>query len=97
MKRTFTICITLAILASLRAAADDVRSSSIRLEVSIAAGLISSPQNGRLFVVMSPKSQLEPRLTIGQTGLDASLGRDVRLTGNQGAAFSAAVLFGVPR
>ena len=80
MKRTFTVCIVLAILASLRAAADDVRSSSIRLEVSIAAGLISSPQNGRLFVVMSPKSQLEPRLTIGQTGLDASpmFGRDIR-------------------
>jgi hypothetical protein len=80
VKRAVTVCIALAILASLRAAAHDVRSSSIRLEVTIAAGLVSSPQSGRLFVVLSPKSQSEPRLTIGQTGLDASpvFGRDIQ-------------------
>jgi len=47
-------------------------SSSLSFEVTIATGLISSPQSGRLFVVMSTKSQPEPRLTIGQTGVDAS-------------------------
>src|SRR6267142_6683473 len=80
MKRAVTFCLALALLASLHVAAHDVRSSSIRLEVTIAAGLVSSPQSGRLFVVLSPKSQPEPRLTIGQTGLDASpvFGRDLR-------------------
>jgi len=80
MKRAITFCLTLAILASLQVAAHVVRSSSIRLEVTIASGLVSSPQSGRLFVVLSPKSQPEPRLTIGQTGLDASpvFGRDIQ-------------------
>jgi len=80
MKRAITFCLTLVILASLHVAAHVVRSSSIRLEVTIASGLVSSPQSGRLFVVLSPKSQPEPRLTIGQTGLDASpvFGRDIQ-------------------
>jgi hypothetical protein len=40
---------------------------------------MTSPQNGRLFVVMSRKSQPAPMLTIGQTGVDASpvLARDI--------------------
>lgn len=56
------------------------RTASLRFEVTIAPGLSSSPQSGRLFVVMSAKSQQEPRLSIGQTGMDASpmLGRDVK-------------------
>ena len=80
MKRAVTFYIALAILASLRATAHDGRPSSIRLEVTITAGLISVPQSGRLFVVLSPKSQPEPRLTIGQTGLDASpvFSRDIQ-------------------
>ena len=51
----------------------------LRFEVTVATGLVSTPQNGRLFVVMSLKGQAEPRLMIGQTGLDASplFGRDV--------------------
>ncbi|HKA16856.1 MAG TPA: alpha/beta hydrolase-fold protein [Blastocatellia bacterium] len=54
-------------------------SAPLRFEVNIAPGLVSNAQNGRLFVVMSLKGQAEPRLTIGQTGLDASplFGRDV--------------------
>jgi len=54
-------------------------SSPLRFEVNIAPGLVSTTQNGRLFVVMSLKGQSEPRLTIGQTGLDGSplFGRDV--------------------
>ena len=80
MQRAVTFFLALGILASLHVAAHDVRSSSIRLEVTIAAGLVSSPQSGRLFVILSPKSQPEPRLTIGQTGLDASpvFGRDIQ-------------------
>ena len=67
-------------LISLYPPQHNARTAAIRFEVTAGPGLIASPQNGRLLVVMSPKSQPEPRLTIGQTGLDASpvLGRDVK-------------------
>lgn len=62
-----------------KAPAQKAQSSALRFEVTVAHGLISSPQQGRLLVVMSSKSAPEPRLTIGQTGLDASpiLARDI--------------------
>ena len=70
---------TLLVLISLCTPAKTSQSPSLRFEVYAAPGLVSSPQNGRLFVVLSTKSQPEPRLTIGQTGLDASpvFGRDI--------------------
>src|SRR5262245_36783527 len=43
----------------------------LRFEVSIIPGLLASPQNGRLFVVVSKRSAPQPRESIGQTGLDA--------------------------
>jgi hypothetical protein len=43
----------------------------LRFEVTIAPNLISSPQNGRLFVIAGRSALPEPRNTIGQTGLDA--------------------------
>ncbi len=46
-------------------------STSLRFEVSIAKGLVSKPQNGRLLVVLSPRNRPEPRRTIGNTGLNA--------------------------
>lgn len=61
-----------ALILVLPSATPSVQSSSLRCELTIAPGLVSSPQSGRLFVVMSPKSQPEPRLTIGETGLDTS-------------------------
>lgn len=66
-------------LAVFQAPARIRQASSLRFEVTVAPGLISTPVNGRLLVVMGRASQPEPRLTIGQTGLDASpvLARDV--------------------
>jgi hypothetical protein len=62
----------LLVFASIYAPAHKAQSSQLRFEVTIARGLTAAPENGRLFVVMSSKGQSEPRLTIGQTGLDAS-------------------------
>ncbi|MFY9571619.1 MAG: alpha/beta hydrolase-fold protein, partial [Blastocatellia bacterium] len=80
MKKLIPAATALLVLICFLALGQNNRSSSLSFEVTVAKGLISSPQNGRLFVVMSLKSQPEPRLTIGQTGLDASpvLGRDIR-------------------
>jgi hypothetical protein len=66
-------------LILLGAIAKTSESSSPRFEISVAPGLVSSPQNGRLFVVVSLKGQQEPRLTVGETGLDAPpfFGRDI--------------------
>ena len=79
MKKALTACAALIILASAQAASYKAQPSALKFEVTIAQGLISSPQSGRLFVVMSSKNVPEPRLTVGQTGLDASpmFGRDI--------------------
>lgn len=64
----------------LLAAATSARSSSVRFDVTIGPSLASLPKSGRLFVVLSTRSQPEPRLTIGQTGLNASpvFARDIQ-------------------
>ena len=50
-----------------------------RFQVSIAPGLAVAPKDGRLFVILSPTNNLEPRFTLGKTGLDAPqvLARDL--------------------
>lgn len=80
MKKPVIAAGIVLVLITLYTPTHNARTAAPRFEVTLAPGLIASPQNGRLFVVMSPKSQPEPRLTIGQTGLDASpvLGRDVK-------------------
>lgn len=52
--------------------------TSLRFEVSVAAGLSDRPLEGRVLVVLGKGGRREPRLEIGRTGLDASpvLGRD---------------------
>ncbi|MCI0489354.1 MAG: esterase family protein [Blastocatellia bacterium] len=52
----------------------------LRFEVTVAKGLISSPQSGRLFIIIGARQQSEPRLAIGNTGKDAPpvLARDVK-------------------
>ncbi len=45
---------------------------ALKFEVSVASGLMTAPQNGRLFVVLGPRDQPEPRTTIGRTGVDAA-------------------------
>jgi len=79
MKKKKKFLFVMVSLILLGAIAKTSESSSLRFEVSVAPGLVSSPQNGRLLVVMSPKGQGEPRLTIGQTGLDAApfFGKDI--------------------
>ena len=79
MKTSHLLGAGLLLLVSLYTPARTSQPTTLRFEVTIAPGLSSSPQRGRLFVVMSPKNQPEPRLTIGQTGLDASrmVGRDI--------------------
>lgn len=78
MNKALSLAASLLVLFSIEVS-PDTRSTTLRFEVTIAKQLISSPKSGRLFVVMSPKSQPEPRLSIGETGLDASpvFGRDV--------------------
>ena len=64
--------------------------AALRFEVTAAAGLLEKPQNGRLFVVVSKRAAGEPRLTIGNTGMDAPpvFARDV----NNFAAGGTAVI-----
>lgn len=44
--------------------------TTLRFEVTVANKLLDKPQSGRLFVVVSRRQGGEPRLSIGQTGLD---------------------------
>jgi len=80
MKKSQVLGAVLLLLASAHTPARTTQPTTLRFEITIAAGLTASPKNGRLFVVMSQRSQPEPRRTIGQTGLDASrmVARDVK-------------------
>jgi hypothetical protein len=99
---TFTLLI-LTVLASGNKAGlattniSPAQSASLRFEISVAQGLITGPQNGRLFVILSPTGQPEPRLTVGRTGLNASptFARDVNdfAPGKLGVIDASAVAF----
>ncbi len=56
-------------------------SANLRFEVTLASDLISSPQDGRLFVILGRTARPEPRNTIGQTGFNAPpvFARDIKL------------------
>ena len=56
------------------------KTARLRFEVTLTQGLVRSPQNGRLFVIIGASNQSEPRLSIGDTGQDAPpvLARDVK-------------------
>jgi len=71
MKKRILLIIALAALALTDSRAQLASTASLRFEVTVAQGLISSPQNGRLFVIASRASSPEPRLGVGETGLDA--------------------------
>jgi hypothetical protein len=53
--------------------------TTLRFEVTVARGLLTAPQSGRLLIVLDRGASREPRRTIGRTGLDAPpvLGCDV--------------------
>ncbi len=71
MKKIRILGAGLLLLVSVFTLAENPHAARLRFEVTIAPGLIPSAQSGRLFVVMSQRSQPEPRRSIGQTGLDA--------------------------
>ena len=80
--------------------------SSLQFDVTVARGLIDTPQSGRLFVVLSPNTRPEPRFTLGRTGADAPpvFATDVEdfapgvqgLIGGNAAAFPIDNLAGLP-
>src|SRR5689334_20603838 len=45
--------------------------ASLRFEVSVAKGLLSTPHDGRVLIVLGRKAKPEPRLLIGETGMTA--------------------------
>jgi hypothetical protein len=79
MKKRLIPGFALVILALIQTPPQTAAFASLRFEITVAQGLISSPQNGRLFVMMNQSSQPEPRLTATDTGTDAPprLARDI--------------------
>lgn len=79
MKKRLLLGFALAALALIQAPAQTSATASLRFEITIAQGLISSAQSGRLFVMLNRSSQPEPRLTATIPGLDAPprLARDI--------------------
>ena len=80
MKKSHVLGVVLLLLASLQTPARTHQPATLRFEVTVASVIRGPTQSGRLFVVISPKGQPEPRLTVGQTGMDAShtIGRDIK-------------------
>src|SRR5207248_11545506 len=52
---------------------------ALRFEVTVAPGLLPKPQDGRLLLVIAKRVGLEPRFTIGETGMNMPpvLGKDI--------------------
>jgi S-formylglutathione hydrolase FrmB len=73
---SFVLCVTP--LAALLA--NSPNSGAWQFEVAIKQGLAASTNDGRLFVILARTNNPEPRLTLGQTGLDAPqvLARDLK-------------------
>lgn len=76
-KRSLFVAVLLAVVL-IYAQREVASTDSLRFEVTIAQGLISNPQNGRLLVFLGRAASPEPRLQAGDTGLDATpiLARD---------------------
>ncbi len=76
MKKIFFVALLL-VIASGRARTQ--QTTPLRFEVTASRDLISTPESGRMFVIISPHNNPEPRLTIGTTGLTAPpvIARDI--------------------
>ncbi len=76
---------------------EDTKANSLRFEITVAAGLLEKPQNGRLFMIIGKASQPEPRMMVGRTGMDAApiFARDVHdfSTGKLGIIDQSCVAF----
>jgi S-formylglutathione hydrolase FrmB len=68
MKKALLI---IALVSLAYGAAPTRQATSLEFEVSVSEGLVSGPQNGRLFVILSRQASPEPRLAVGETGMDA--------------------------
>jgi hypothetical protein len=77
------------------------KTTTLRFEVSVAPGFLSGPTHGRLLVVLARSAQVEPRLIIGNTGLQTPpvLGTDAndRTEGLLGTLDSQSAIFPIPR
>jgi hypothetical protein len=58
--------------------------AKVRFRVTMANGLLSAPEDGRVLVVLGRQAGVEPRKSLGQSGLNASpvLGTDARQFGH---------------
>lgn len=78
----------------------DANVTSLRFEVTAAPGLVATPRDGRLLVVMSRESRPEPRFSIGRTGLKAPpfLGADLNglQNGVVGVLDAKSAIFPIP-
>lgn len=72
--------------------------SGLRFEVTVAPGLLATPQTGRLLIVLGAQAEPEPRLAIGRTGLrnPPVFGRDVHDFGAGRVAVVDEAALGVP-
>ncbi|CAN5498219.1 alpha/beta hydrolase-fold protein [soil metagenome] len=54
--------------------------TALRFEVKLAPGLVTTPQDGRLLIVLGQSATPEPRRSIGRTGVNAPplMGKDAR-------------------
>jgi hypothetical protein len=81
-------------------AAKPLDRTGLRFEITVARGLLSAPQDGRLLVVFGRQRRPDPRLTVGQTGLQAPpiLGADVKgfNTGVKAVIDQNAIIFPLP-
>ena len=79
MKKLLLLSIILLAVAHAYAPTKRAAATTLRFEISVAPGLTSKPQSGRLFVVMSRGAAGEPRQHISDTGREAPpvLARDL--------------------
>lgn len=71
MIRTATISVTLIAGVLLTVAAQSPTSGGLRFEISVAPSLNEPAKDGRLFLMLNRSGAREPRLSAGQTGIDA--------------------------
>ena len=69
-KGLLTAALLIAAFGAVNAAVHRRQPADLRFEVRIAPGLIPSPRDGRLFVVLGRNRFPEPRTQIGRTGYD---------------------------
>jgi hypothetical protein len=82
------ICSLFALAIVSSYARDPIGAALLRFEVSVAPGLMTAPEDGRLYIILGKRADVEPRLSVGRPGRDATpiLARDVSKPGAGGVA-----------